>query len=318
MIVSMDNEIVLDIDAPLAQASQSMTNPAMVFCARISKNSRRVAIADLGQIASYFGENHEWNTFPWHKLKYEHTQFIRTMLSQKYPAVTVNRHLSMLRSVLKEARKLRLMTFEECGNACDVVNMKADPGKEAKGRALEPEEVSKLVGACDLNTLSGARDGCLLALLFGGGLRRSEASSAALNSLRDGTGVSIKGKGGKTRYVPLPKDAVLLLKNWLHLRGDKEGPILMPFDMNGNPKYGEPLCESGVYSVLMDIANRAGVENVTPHDARRTRITQMLSAGQSIAIVAKIAGHSEVTTTAKYDRSTHDAMREAANKVDMI
>jgi len=67
-----------------------------------------------------------------------------------------------------------------------------------------------------------------------------------------------------------------------------------------------------VYQILARIQQAAKVKPFSPHDCRRSYIPALLAAGNSIAVVQKLAGHASVNTTARYDRSDEDAKRKAA------
>jgi site-specific recombinase XerD len=68
-----------------------------------------------------------------------------------------------------------------------------------------------------------------------------------------------------------------------------------------------------IYNVLVKRALDAGVKEFSPHDLRRTFVSHLLDAGADIATVTKMAGHSSVNTTARYDRRPDEAKQKAAS-----
>ena len=64
--------------------------------------------------------------------------------------------------------------------------------------------------------------------------------------------------------------------------------------------------------MLRKRAAQAGVDEMTPHDLRRTMVGDMLDAGADLATVQKVCGHASPTTTARYDRRPEEAKRKAA------
>jgi site-specific recombinase XerD len=75
------------------------------------------------------------------------------------------------------------------------------------------------------------------------------------------------------------------------------------------------LADAGVAVILRDRAAAAGVAPFTPHDMRRTYISELLDAGADLATVQKMVGHESVTATAGYDRRGDVAKRKAADLV---
>ena len=72
------------------------------------------------------------------------------------------------------------------------------------------------------------------------------------------------------------------------------------------------MTDQAIYGVLLKRAKEANVENVTPHDLRRTFVSNMLDLGIDLTTVSALAGHSSVQTTARYDRRGEEAKKKAA------
>ncbi len=119
------------------------------------------------------------------------------------------------------------------------------------------------------------------------------------------------GKGRKARTVYVTNGARDALRAWLDVRGPEAGPLFLAVDKAGNVRSGH-ITTGAVYQILGRLQQAAKVKPFSPHDCRRSYITALLAAGNSIAMVQKLAGHASVNTTARYDRSDEDAKRKAA------
>ncbi len=72
------------------------------------------------------------------------------------------------------------------------------------------------------------------------------------------------------------------------------------------------MTNQAIYNMLQKRADEAGVKEFSPHDLRRTFVSDLLDAGADIATVSKMAGHASVQTTARYDCRPEEAERKAA------
>ena len=183
-----------------------------------------------------------------------------------------------------------------------------------KGRALAASELRALFRACAGDpTPAGRRDAALLAVLYGGGLRRSEAAALDVGDVDAVSGALTvrSGKGRKARRVYLTAEASALVEAWLAVRGHGPGPLFLPINKAGrlSPRR---LSGQAVLAILARRAAAAGVAAFSPHDLRRTFISDLLDRGADIATVQQLSGHANVATTARYDRRGERAKQRAA------
>lgn len=304
---SSDLVLVLPETLPLDQ------NPAAVYLARLKKNSRRPQKHALDAIAGFLsGGEVGCLELDWAKVRYQHTALVRSYFMDKYAPTTANRMLSALRGTLEQAWLLGQMSAEDYMRAAHV---KAVIGETLPaGRALAQEEIATLLQDCinDPRPI-GARDAAIIAILYSGGLRRAEITKLELSDYNaEERMLRVQGKRSKERAVYLADGAVAALQAWLKIRGEESGPLFLMINKGNNLVMEKPLKPQGIYYILKSRAKRAGVKSFTPHDFRRTFVGDLLDAGVDIAIVASMAGHSSVDTTARYDRRPERAKQEAA------
>jgi integrase len=283
-------------------------HPAAVYVARLAAGSRRTMLGSLAIVSALLGVPDPLR-LAWANLRHQHTAAIRSALAERYAPATANKVLSALRGVLREAWELELMTAEEYQRAAAV---KSIPGQRLPaGRALTPGEITAMLTVCANDTTpAGARDAALIAVLYGAGLRRAEVAALDLADFQGDMVVVREGKGNKSREVPLPPGAVDALADWLAVRGEVPGRLFLPIRKSGQIDQ-QPITTQAVYNVLAKRAAQAGVKALSPHDFRRTFVSDLLDAGADIATVQKLAGHSSVSTTTRYDRRDDAAKRKA-------
>lgn len=309
-IVAANNEVL----AP-AQYQSADQNPARVYLASLAAGSRPTMARALDAIADIAVPGATADTFPWAALRYQHTQAIRAQLAAKYDAATANKMLSALRQTLKQAWRLGQMTADEYMAAVDVKNITGSKPEQAAGRALTLGELMALAAACNDGTAAGVRDAAMLAVAYAGGLRRAEIVGLTMADFDQAAGVlTVTGKRNKSRTVPLQNGALAALTDWLAVRGAQAGPLFTRIG-KGDKLTHAGLTTQAVYYVFSERAGAAGVRAFSPHDMRRTFAGDMLDAGVDISTVQKLMGHSNVTTTAGYDRRGERAKKDAAKRL---
>jgi len=170
------------------------------------------------------------------------------------------------------------------------------------------------MNACTADpTPAGARDAAMLAILTAG-LRRSEVVNLD-NSDFDATTRALTIRGGKgrvERVTYLPNGVTRAVTDWLAIRGNAPGPLLYPLN-KAKRIIVRRMSEQAVMFALQRRATLASVATFSPHDLRRTFISDLLDAGADIVTVQKLAGHASPSTTSKYDRRGEAAKRQAVD-----
>ncbi len=145
----------------------------------------------------------------------------------------------------------------------------------------------------------------LLELLYGSGLRASELVSLPLASVpRDAPLLTVMGKGGQARMVPVSNRASVVLARWLQVRPD-DGKYLFP-------SRGKHLSRIRLFQLLRELALRSGLapEKLSPHVLRHAFATHLLEGGADLRVLQTLLGHADIATTQIY---THvDAARLVA------
>lgn len=309
VLAPLDHPKPLELATPLPLTQ----HPAAVYLSGLGTGSRRTMREALNAIASLLTNGQcDAFTLDWSKLRYQHTAAVRAVLMEKYSPATANKMLCALRRTLKEARRLGLIDAEDYDRAVDIGSVKGT--KLLRGRALSGEEISALMNACTADpTPAGARDAAMLAILTAG-LRRSEVVNLDNSDFNaKSRALTIRGgKGRVERVTYLPNGVTRAVTDWLAIRGNAPGPLLYPLN-KAKRIIVRRMSEQAVMFALQRRATLAGVATFSPHDLRRTFISDLLDAGADIVTVQKLAGHASPSTTSKYDRRGEAAKRQAVD-----
>ena len=178
-------------------------------------------------------------------------------------------------------------------------------------RTLSPGEAERLIEAASGTTPRSLRDRALVELLYGAGLRVSEAVGLERNGVDlDQRLVRCLGKGSKERVVPVGREAVGALRRYL-ARGR---PYL---DKRHRPELflnaqGGALTRAGAFFILRRLAATAGLEpgRVHPHLLRHSFATHLLEGGADLRSVQEMLGHADLATTELYTHVSDRRRRE--------
>lgn len=289
-------------------------NPYYVYLNSLPQESaRRTMRGCLDHIAGILTGQRDGSVVPWGLMRYAHTAALHARLITEthtgrdgtvapWSPSTVNKHLTALRRVLKEAWRLGQMAAEDYERATDFKNV---PGNRrgVAGRSIAEQEFAALLTVClAAGAPIGLRDAAIVAVLQSTGIRREELAAANRADYDPGERlIRVTGKGGKSRAVHVHEVAALYLGRWLNISEHIRGPLFCPIDRWGNiaPRR---MSADAVAKAVNKRRLEAGLPRLSPHDFRRTLAGDLLDNGVDLVRVQQIMGHASPKTTAEYDR----------------
>jgi len=247
-----------------------------------------------------------------HKVvKRDMQSFLAEMHRSGLSKTSMGRKLSSLRSFFRFCARMRLVTVLPTQGLGNPKTEKRHPGVLNVDQAfalLSPDAASAPSGNAPQNAEAqehdkgracAARDLCLAELLYGSGLRISEALSLDAGKITsDSESVRILGKGGKERLAPLTDTARAALDGWLALRSqlapNSEKALFVGIR-------GKRLHRREAQRIIASLCRRAGLpQGVSPHGLRHSFATHLLQAGADLRSVQELMGHSRLSTTQRY------------------
>ena len=300
------------------------THPVALYLASLGRSatwperSRRAALSALDRAALVLAGRNRLDgeqagepalATDWRALSPARLEALTAELTERFSPSYGAAIIAHVRGVLRADWKQGGMSKERL----DRLRAVSVPGgsSEGGGRVLSAFEVGALFRAAssDKKKERGARDGALLALLYGAGLRRGPALALDAGQL-DLAGdklLNVARKRGKHQNVALMGGAGDLLAAWLEVRGDADGPLLARVGRTGRIRHDEagivlPLNVRASGRILARLVATAGISPLTPHDLRRTAATRLYESERDIEAVRVWLGHTNVSTTQRYLR----------------
>lgn len=237
-------------------------------------------------------------------------RWVASMRSDGLAASTIARRVSAVRAYFRH----ELLIGRRAENPAASIQL---PRRARRlPRALSPAEVERLIDAADGTTPRARRDRALVELLYGAGLRVSEAVGLEKSGVDlDERIVRVVGKGGKERIVPLGRPAAEAVRRYLALgRPHLDRRYRPELFLNAR---GGALTRAGAFLILRKLAAKAGLEpeRVHPHLLRHSFATHLLEGGADLRSVQEMLGHADLGTTERYthvsDRRRRDTYFQA-------
>jgi len=223
-----------------------------------------------------------------------------------YAPATLSRKLSTLRGLS------RFLTERDV--------LAADPTRALPGprrrrrlpRVLSVTDVDALLAAAGGTSPFELRDRLVLELLYGCGLRSQEVVGLTMADVKAGQAqLIVRGKGGKTRLVPVGEEAAAALRRYLArgravLAGGSSAAPQTPLAgrLGAAPlllsRSGRPLLTSDIRRLVVKYCGLAGIDAASPHMLRHAYATHMLERGADLRAIQELLGHASVATTQVY------------------
>lgn len=176
-------------------------------------------------------------------------------------------------------------------------------------RDLPPSQVEQLIAAADTATPQGARDAAMLELFYACGLRISELINLRMRDVAlEESAVRVRGKGSKTRLIPLGEAAIKRVRAWMNARQEK--PV--KDDTLFLTRRGRRMSRTTAWGIVKKYARLANLPgNVKPHMLRHSFATHLLDNGADLRAVQEMLGHADISTTQIYTHVSVERLTKA-------
>ncbi|QOV70866.1 site-specific integrase [Citrobacter sp. BDA59-3] len=304
--------------AALRQVSPVVETTVLdAYISGLAPSGRRGITSLLNRSASILKRGADAASYPWEQLSFAAVAKVRAaLLDDGYAVSSVNMALSALRGIAQTAFNLSCLEADTLARIRAVKRVNGD--NQRKGRALSREEVRALVQAAKRHPqrIRCCRDTAIVMTLCGAGLRAGELVSLECRDYDNGILTVRQGKGRKYREIHVAAAVDKAIRAWIKASGAKEaGDALFNRIQRNGRVASQPMTTTGLTGILEQLQHDAGIARFTPHDMRRTFITRLLEQGVDINTVRQLAGHSDITTTTRYDYRDDDMKAKASQRL---
>jgi integrase/recombinase XerD len=271
-----------------------------VAAARLAPRTVEAYRRDLDDLARWLGRP------PSSATREELERYLAELRAAGLASSTIARRLAAVRSLFRH----QLLIGAREDNPAAEINPPRRPRRLP--RTLSPGEAERLVEAANGTSPRALRDQALVELLYGAGLRVSEAVGLERGGVDlEERFVRTVGKGDKERIVPIGRSAAEALRRYLARgRPHLDRRHIAQLFLNAQ---GGPLTRAGAFLILRRLAEKAGLEagRVHPHLLRHSFATHLLEGGADLRSVQEMLGHADLATTELYTHVTDRRRRES-------
>lgn len=274
---------------------------------RLSPETVSAYRSDLNLFLRYILKTTDRNPTPQDVNQQNLKAFIQSLVELGFASTSISRYISTLKSYATFLADEGLLTNDP------TIGLAGPRQQKYKPQSLSRSEIDLLYAYLD-NAIqkeekSARRNLCLIELLYGLGLRISEAVGLKLDQVKLQEGfVLVQGKGSKQRLVPLGSKVADSVTHYLQSARDPKGTNTNNVLVNPS---GKPLSRMGAWKIVRSICVGANIStSVSPHTFRHSFATHLIDAGADLRSVQEMLGHSDISTTQIYTHLDQAYLRE--------
>ncbi len=236
-------------------------------------------------------------------------EFLVQIKGEGLSANSMNRALAALRGYYK------FLLQEKVVDQSPLANIELAKVWMRLPDTVSKEEMNLILSQPGEETPKAQRDSAMLELLYATGLRVSELAGLTMNSINWQVGfLTVMGKGGKERVVPIGKTAYDSVRRYV----DEARPKLVKSrttDVLFLNRFGGAFTRQGLWKIIIHYVRKAGLQkNVHPHTFRHSFASHLLEGGADLRAVQVMLGHSDISTTQIYTHVTRDHLTQIHRK----
>lgn len=240
-------------------------------------------------------------------------KFLANLDTHDYSAATMARKIATLRSFYRWMEKQSFIPSNP------MLLIKTPRQNKRLPKAIDVEQVERLLSAPDDSDLLGARDRAILETLYSTGIRVSELVGINRGDIDEaGQALIVRGKGRKERIVPLGSHALAALSHYakmLNQHTQNEGASYDDKSALFINKHGGRLSTRSVRRKVSKYLAEAGLDSaISPHTLRHSFATHLLDNGADLRSVQELLGHQSLSTTQVYTHLSTQRKRDAYNQ----
>ena len=244
------------------------------------------------------------------------TRYLESLADRGFAPTSQRRHLSAVRGLAREMLDRGVIKRDP------LLSGKLTNLSRKLPRTLSCRDIEMLLETIDTSTVRGLRDRAMLELAYSSGLRVSELVGVQLPHLNLRAGlVTVPGKGGKERMIPLGRSAAGAIAEYLKRREEELRCTATKRTSRASPaprsralfitRLGRPMTRQGFFKALKAwAATDRRLSWMSPHTLRHSFATHLLEGGADLRAVQEMLGHSDISTTQIYTHLSRSHLRK--------